>query len=172
MRAFAVPAAACAALFLASAAPPAPALAAQAPAAQPATEAGRPQHLPTETLTFRTAHGPRTFRVQVADTDATRELGLMFVRAMPQAEGMVFDFPAAGPQAFWMHNTYIPLDIVYVGPDGRVLSIAKQAKPLDDSPLPSGGSARAVVELNGGVADKLGIAPGDRVTDARIFPAH
>ena len=131
---------------------------------------GRPQSLATETLTVHTAKGARRFTVQVADTEETRETGLMFVRRMPADRGMVFKFPQAGEQAFWMRNTLIPLDIIYVGPNGRIVSIAKRAKPQDETPLPSHGAANGVLEINGGLADKLGIAVGDRVSDPAIYP--
>ena len=130
---------------------------------------GKPQRLKSERVTIATAKGPVTFTMQVADDEAEREVGLMFVRAMPPRDGMIFDFPQAGEQAFWMHGTIIPLDILYVSPDGRVLSIAKRAKPFDETPLPSRGSSRAVLEINSGLSDKLGIQPGDRVCEAKIF---
>ncbi len=130
---------------------------------------GKPQHLATEPMTITTAKGPVKFTMQVAADEASREVGLMFVKKMGDREGMIFDFPNAGEQAFWMHGTHIALDIIYVAPDGRVLSIAKRAKPYDETPLPSRGSARAVVEINAGLSDKLGIAPGDKVCEAKIF---
>ena len=83
---------------------------------------------------------------------------------------MLFDF--RGPTdnvAFWMRNTLIPLDIVYIRPDGRVLSIARNARPLDETPLPAGGQIRAVLELAGGRAAQIGLLPGDKVAH-RIFP--
>ena len=131
---------------------------------------GQPQSLSTETLTVHTAKGPRRFTVQVADNEETREVGLMFVRRMGDDRGMVFKFPQAGEQAFWMRNTFIPLDIIYVGPDGRIVSIAKRAKPRDETPLPSNGAANGVLEINGGLSDKLGIAVGDRVSDGAVYP--
>ena len=130
---------------------------------------GKPQHLSTETVTIVTARGPVAFTMQVADDEAEREVGLMFVRKMAPHDGMIFDFPKAGEQAFWMHGTHIALDILYVAPDGRVLSIAKRAKPFDETPLPSRGSSRAVIEINAGLSDKLSIQPGDKVCEARIF---
>jgi uncharacterized protein len=91
------------------------------------------------------------------------------VRKMGDREGMIFSFPKAEEQAFWMHGTYIGLDILYVAADGRVLSIAKRAKPFDESPLPSRGPAKAVLEINAGLSDKLGIQPGDKVCEAAVF---
>lgn len=130
---------------------------------------GKPQHLATEPVIIVTAKGRASFTMQVADDEAAREVGLMFVRRMAPHDGMIFDFPQAGEQAFWMHGTHIALDILYVAPDGRVLSIAKHAKPYDETPLPSRGSSRAVIEINAGLSDKLGIQPGDKVCEAKIF---
>ncbi len=130
---------------------------------------GKPQHLETEPVTVYAAKGPVRFSLQVADDEPEREVGLMFVKKMGDREGMIFDFPDAGEQAFWMHGTRIGLDIIYVAPDGRILSIAKRAKPFDETPLPSRGSSRAVIEINAGLSDRLGLAPGDKVCDAKIF---
>lgn len=156
-----------AALLFLAAAPAALAQTRDSPAV--VAQRGKPQRLKTEPVTIVTAKGPVTFTMQVADNARTREVGLMFVRTMGPREGMIFDFPNAGEQAFWMHGTHIPLDILYVAPDGRVLSIAKNAKPYDETPLPSRGSSRAVLEINAGLSDKLGIQPGDRVCEEKIF---
>jgi uncharacterized membrane protein (UPF0127 family) len=76
---------------------------------------------------------------------------------------MLFDFQHDRPVAFWMRNTYIPLDMIFIRGDGRILSIAENTQPLSDGLIPSGGPVRAVLEVIGGTARKLGIAPGDRV---------
>ncbi len=149
--------------------PPAPA-ATPTPGVRGCPEDGPPQAgLPLDALTVETGRGPARFRLQVAGDEATREKGLMFVRRMADSEGMIFDFHAPQPVAFWMHNTYIPLDMLFLGPDGRVLSIAHRARPCDETSLPSGGPVVAVVEINGGLAERLGIKPGDKVADERIF---
>jgi uncharacterized protein len=138
---------------------------------QPAASAAQqPQlGLPREMVTIQTARGPARFDVQIADSDATREKGLMFRRAMPDGEGMLFDFYQDQPLSFWMRNTLIPLDMIFVASDGRIVSIAKQAKPLDETPVPSAAPARFVIEINGGLADRLGIRPGDMVTSERLL---
>lgn len=102
------------------------------------------------------------FRVELAVSDAEQQRGLMFRTAMGADEGMIF--PYAPPQrvAFWMRNTVIPLDIIYIGADRRILNIA-QAVPYDERPLPSAGAVSGVLELNAGRTAALGIAPGDRV---------
>lgn len=134
---------------------------------------GRPQTgLPRESLTVQTTRGPVTLDVQVAADDRTRETGLMFVRSMPQNVGMLFDFQSPREVAFWMHNTYIPLDLLFVDGNGRILNIAANAQTCNDNPIPSAGAARAVIELNAGAAARLGIRPGDRVSGQRIYPAR
>jgi hypothetical protein len=77
---------------------------------------------------------------------------------------MLFDFGYPQPTAFWMHNTYIPLDIIFIAPDGHIIRVAENAKPMNDSLIPSGGLVRGVLEVIGGTAHKLGIKAGDKVT--------
>lgn len=105
----------------------------------------------------------RTFRVEVASSDAEQERGLMFRTAMGEDEGMIFPMQPARQAAFWMKNTVIPLDIIFIGRDRRILNIAANAVPYDETPLPSAGPASGVLELNGGRAAALGIKPGDKV---------
>lgn len=132
--------------------------------------ADAPQKLPTETVTLQTSNGPVRFVTMIAADDATREKGLMFRRRMADHEAMVFDFPEALPVSFWMHNTVLGLDIIFIGVDGRVTNIAANAKPFDDTPLPSVGPARAVLEIKAGLSKRFGIKPGDRMIDRWIFP--
>jgi uncharacterized membrane protein (UPF0127 family) len=144
--------------------------AAAAAAPQVACRAGQPEIRPLQPLVLATDKGRFAFQVEVADSFKRRETGLMCRTALAPDRGMLFDFkkPSDGV-AFWMHNTLIPLDIVYIRPDGRVLSIARNARPLDDSPLPAGGEIRGVLEIAGGRAAQIGLLPGDRVLH-RIFP--
>jgi hypothetical protein len=121
---------------------------------------------PTEKLAIETHHGVRKFDVEVASDDATRELGLMCRKTMAPTHGMLFEFPQADPQTFWMKNTYLPLDIIYIGRNGRIVSIAANAKPFDETPLPSAGPANGVLEIKGGLSARLGIRAGDRVVHA------
>lgn len=130
---------------------------------------GVPQTLPVEAVQVITRKGPVTFHVMVARTEAQREVGLMFRREMAADQGMIFHFPDVAPRSFWMRNTVLPLDILFIGPNGRILNIAVQARPFDETPVPSEGPARSVLEINGGAAAKLGIQPGDEV---RSGPAH
>jgi uncharacterized protein len=115
-------------------------------------------------LTIRTAHhGERLFQVEVAATSAEQEHGLMFRKAMAPDEGMIFPMNPPRRTAFWMKNTVIGLDIIFIGADHRVLNIARNAVPYDETPLPSAGEAAGVLELNAGRAMQLGIEPGDLV---------
>jgi uncharacterized membrane protein (UPF0127 family) len=146
--------------------PPASAL----PRQDPAACRGQPELKPLQPLEIRTSNGPARFLVEFAGSDKTREYGLMCRRKLAPDRGMLFDFhrPVDGV-AFWMRNTLIPLDIIFIRPDGKVLSIARNVRPLDESPVPAGGRIRAVLEIPAGRAAQLGILPGDRVNH-RIFP--
>lgn len=124
----------------------------------PADPALQPQNLPTIDLPI----AGRAFKLMVADDRAERQKGLMFRREMAAGEGMLFVFAEARPRGFFMKNCYLPLDFVYVGADERVVSI-RQGTPGDARGVPSGGPVQYVVELNAGVAERIGLKPGDRV---------
>jgi uncharacterized membrane protein (UPF0127 family) len=115
--------------------------------------------------------GVHSFTVEIADTEAAREKGLMFRKSLPEGTGMLFDFKQEQPVAFWMRNTYVPLDMLFIKADGRILRIAENATPLSEKTIPSGGPVLAVLEVVAGTARKLGIAPGDRVAHP-IFNAR
>ena len=119
----------------------------------------------------RQGAGPVRFHVEIAETAATREHGLMFRRSLAPDAGMLFDFKTPREVAFWMKNTLIPLDIIFIAPDGRILNIAPNAVPLSEMALPSAGAVRGVLELRGGRAGELGILPGD-VVRHRIFASR
>lgn len=114
-------------------------------------------------LQIVTASGAHDFQVELADTPAARSKGLMFRRAMPADRGMLFDFHQVTPVMMWMKNTYIPLDMVFVSREGVVTSVAADAVPMSEEIISSGQPVYAVVELNAGVAKKIGLAPGDEV---------
>ncbi len=114
-------------------------------------------------LQIVTAGGPHTFQVEIAADDASRERGLMFRRFMPPDHGMLFEFPANAPEAFWMKNTYIPLDMIFLSPVGVVTNIVADAEPLSQRIIPSGPPCAAVLELNAGVAASIGLKVGDTV---------
>jgi uncharacterized membrane protein (UPF0127 family) len=122
-----------------------------------------------DTVEILTSRGRVKFTVELAVTKAEQERGLMFRKSLAPDRGMLFPYNPPQRAAFWMKNTLIPLDILYIAPDGRVLSIARNAVPHDETPIPSGGVIRGVLEIPGGRAAQLGILPGDRVLN-KIFP--
>jgi uncharacterized membrane protein (UPF0127 family) len=122
-----------------------------------------------DTVEIITMRGRVKFTVELAVTQAEQERGLMFRKSLAPDRGMLFPYKPPKRAAFWMKNTLIPLDIIYIGPDGRVLSIARNAVPHDETPIPSGGPVSGVLEIAGGRAAQLGILPGDRVLN-KIFP--
>jgi uncharacterized membrane protein (UPF0127 family) len=119
--------------------------------------------LPVVPLTISACRKAHKFRVEVAATSDQQAQGLMFRTAMGADEGMIFPMKPARPASFWMHNTVLPLDIIFIGTNGRIITIAANAVPYDDTPLASGGFASGVLELNGGRAAQLGIKVGDKV---------
>ncbi len=133
--------------------------------------AGPARAAPPQTVEIISKTGVHIFSVEIADTEATREKGLMFRKELPEGKGMLFDFHQDQDVAFWMKNTYIPLDMIFIQGDGRILRIAENAEPLSMQTIPSGGPVRAVLEVIGGTAEKLGIAPGDQVASP-IFKQH
>jgi uncharacterized membrane protein (UPF0127 family) len=116
-----------------------------------------------QTLEIATKTGVHVFAVEIADNDAERAKGLMYRKELPEGQGMLFDFHREQDVSFWMQNTYIPLDMIFIRGDGRILRIAENTEPLSTRLIPSGGPVRAVLEVIGGTARKLGIEPGDRV---------
>ena len=124
--------------------------------------------LPQSDLVIQTAQGPKRFRVELADNDDSRSRGLMFRTQMAPDAGMLFDFKTEQMASFWMRNTLIPLDMLFIKADGTILNIHQRAIPRDESGINSLGPVRAVLELNGGAASRLGIKAGDRV-DHAIF---
>lgn len=105
--------------------------------------------------------GKHSFNVELAITDTQQEQGLMFVKEMPVNAGMLFVFRTVEPRTFWMKNTLIPLDMLFVEEDGRIQHIHSMAKPQDTSMITSGKPCKAVLEINGGQADALGLDEGD-----------
>ena len=124
------------------------------------------------TLEIVSKTGVHAFTVELATNDDERSRGLMFRKELPEGRGMLFDFSREQPVSFWMHNTFIPLDMIFIRGDGRILHIAENTEPLSDRLIPSGGPVRAVLEVIGGTARKLGIAPGDRVESPIFGTGH
>jgi uncharacterized protein len=100
------------------------------------------------------------FDVEVVDTEASRARGLMFRESMDRFDGMLFVYERTGPVAFWMKNTLIPLDMLFFDEDGVLTRVHENAVPGDLTPIPGGDAVRYVLEINGGLADTLGIAAG------------
>ncbi|HEY6022622.1 MAG TPA: DUF192 domain-containing protein [Pseudolabrys sp.] len=124
-----------------------------------------------QTLEIASKSGVHVFSVEIADNDAERAKGLMYRKELPEGQGMLFDFHREQEVSFWMQNTYIPLDMIFIRGDGRILRIAENTEPMSTRLIPSGGSVRAVLEVIAGTTRKLGIAPGDRVASP-IFNAR
>ncbi len=116
-----------------------------------------------QTLEIASKTGVHAFTVEIVDTEPEREKGLMFRKELPEGRGMLFDFQREQEVGFWMQNTYIPLDMIFIRGDGRILRIAENTEPLSTRIIPSNGPVRAVLEVIGGTTRKMGIAPGDRV---------
>jgi uncharacterized protein len=125
--------------------------------------AGRLVAAELQPLEIASKSGVHVFAVELASTPQEQATGLMFRRELPEGQGMLFDFHREQPTSFWMKNTYIPLDMIFIRGDGRILRIAENTVPLSETLVPSGGPVRAVLEVIAGTAKKLGIAPGDRV---------
>ena len=122
--------------------------------------------LPLSDLVITTAKGPQRFKVELADNDTTRSRGMMFRTSMAPDAGMLFDFKQEQLASFWMRNTLLPLDMLFIKADGTILNIHQRAIPHDESGVNSTGPVRAVLEVNGGTVSRLGIKPGDRVEHA------
>jgi len=101
--------------------------------------------------------------VEIADTPQKRSFGLMYRRDLPESHGMLFLFPREESLSFWMKNTPLPLDIVFINVDHTIVSIAQNTTPFSEKPLPSGSPAQFVLEVNGGFCQRHGVTVGDRV---------
>ena len=109
------------------------------------------------------AGGQAEVAVEVAVTPEAQAQGLMYRRALADGHGMLFVFPAEAPHDFWMKNTFIPLDMIFIGADGRVIGIQANTTPLSTTPLGVERPSRYVLEVPGGWAARRGVAAGDRV---------
>jgi uncharacterized protein len=121
------------------------------------------QSFATASLTIVGASGSHRFTVELAETPAQMEQGLMFRQSLAPDAGMLFDFRQPTMATMWMHNTLIPLDMLFVDAKGTIVNIEQRAVPESDAIISAAAPVRAVIELNGGTAARLGIAPGDRV---------
>jgi uncharacterized protein len=115
------------------------------------------------TVTIATRNARHSFTVEIARTPAQMERGLMFRDRLAPDRGMLFLYETEQPVSFWMKNTLIPLDLIFADSSGRILQIAQRAVPLSTELISSEQPVRAVLEVNGGTAARLGIAVGDRL---------
>lgn len=117
-----------------------------------------------EPLKFVTQSGKEiAFDVEIANTDATREKGLMNRDSLPPNTGMLFIFDTPTEPMFWMKDTKIRLDLIYINEQGQVIGVHNNAIPFDTTPIMPPGTVIAVLETSGGAAKKLGISTGDKV---------
>ncbi|MCY4334080.1 MAG: DUF192 domain-containing protein [Litoreibacter sp.] len=113
---------------------------------------------------LRGGWGKARFKVEIADDAAERAQGLMHRESMPRMSGMLFIYEAPQPLAFWMRNTLIPLDMIFLDETGTVAHIHENAVPLDETPISGGpGPLLSVLEINGGMASRLGISIGSQL---------
>lgn len=115
-------------------------------------------------LTVETVGGGRyRFDVEMAETPAQQAQGLMFREKMAADAGMLFVYDRPQPASFWMKNTLIPLDMIFIGADGRIVNIHQNAVPHSEAAVNSAGPVKGILEINGGMSSRLGIRAGDRV---------
>ncbi len=113
--------------------------------------------------TLITASGPEVFNIEIANTSEERAQGLMFRQSLADDAGMLFDFGEEREVAFWMSNTFIPLDMIFIAADGEIKSIHENARPQDPTSIPSGFPVRFVLEIPGGRSREIGLVVGDRL---------
>lgn len=106
--------------------------------------------------------------IEIADNSYERETGLMYRESMEDEQGMLFIYEDEAPRAFYMKNTYIPLDIIYFAADSTAVSFQKNAQPQDETSLPSGELAQFILEINAGLADDWNIEVGDKIDFQRM----
>ncbi len=116
-----------------------------------------------QTLEIVSKSGVHPFAVELVANDADRAKGLMYRKSLPEGQGMLFDFQREQDVSFWMQNTYIPLDMIFIKADGRIANIVENTEPMSTKMIPSRGPVRGVLEVIAGTTRKLGIAAGDRV---------
>lgn len=139
-------------------------------AATPAT-ASRPIDSPNEHLVIQVSDSVQhEFRIHLAVSASERSQGLMYVRKMPDDVGMLFVYERPTVIGMWMKNTYIPLDMIFIGENGRILTIASDTVPHSLATISSGKPAIGVLEINAGISKKLGLAPGQAVLQ-RVLPS-
>ena len=114
-----------------------------------------------------TGKGERRFSVEIANEPSERQAGLMFRKTMADDHGMLFVFEATQPVGFWMRNTIMPLDLIFIGQDGRIKAV-KQGEPFSDAVISPDEPVRFVLEIPGGRAKEIGLAVGDKLENDRV----
>jgi len=127
---------------------------------------------PDNRLVLHTAKGDFSFTVEIADTDESRAQGLMFRTALAPDAGMLFDYHTEKLTSFWMQNTLIPLDMIFIGADGVIKNIHVNARPLDTTSIPSKFPVQFVLEIPGGRSEEIGLAVGDRAEHPRMVKSN
>lgn len=125
----------------------------------------------TDVVELRGPFGQVRFSVELADTPEARARGLMFRERLPSGAGMLFVFDRPGRAVFWMRNTLIPLDMIFADAAGRVTKVHAEAIPGDETPIDGGEGVLLVLEINGGLAARLGIGPGAEMRHPALDPA-
>jgi uncharacterized protein len=125
--------------------------------------AEQPQRLAAVPLTIDTNRGRVRYKVEVARSQREQAIGMMYRRSVPTRTGMIFPMQPARFASFWMMNTYVPLDLIFIRADGTIASIARNATPLSLDPIQSYEPVAAVLELAGGEAARVGMRSGDHV---------
>ncbi len=115
-------------------------------------------------LCIKSGSKTHSYSAELAVTSQEQAQGLMFRKSLADNTGMIFPFPDPKPASFWMKNTVIPLDIIFIRADGSIESVAENTTPYSEAPVTSGEPVKAVLELRGGLTKELGIKPGDKVS--------
>ena len=145
---------------------------AEATLAGPALPAETVAPCAPEMAEIRGPRGAVRFHVEIADTEPARAQGLMHRESLPSASGMLFIYDRPQPVSFWMKNTLLPLDMIFLDERGVVRRVHENARPLDEAPIPGGPDVLAVLEIRGGLARRLGIGPGAEMRHPAFDPAR
>ena len=137
----------------------------------PKTEVSEPQFKKQGELKFLTSNGKKEIRkidIELAASDSARMMGLMYRKSMEDTKGMLFIFEQSEEHAFWMKNTIMSLDIIFVNEDKEIVKIHKKTKPFSTESLPSGKPSIYVVEVIAGFCDKYGVKEGDKIDFTKL----
>lgn len=133
------------------------------PSAAPAQGTGTLAKFDRGSLTIKSGDKLHKFSIEIALTPRQQAQGLMFRRHLDGDAGMLFVYSRPAPISMWMKNTHIPLDMLFIGSDGKIAKIAERTVPMSETVIAPDGPVRGVLELNAGTASRLGLKPGDQV---------